>query len=192
MILAIKEVFMSFKNCVYAMILVCGLSARAQMEAMPQPKLASAYLVKITDMVKEDSYEVMSGEEVKALQKAINDEARVFNAAMIAVKKAWGEDELTKGTAFPTAAFSVRKMQQQGPFSPEQATKKKDQILGRESTAQDRKRDQDKKSGVKAKTPSAKELDKEAKRDTTRQNAHDQLLAKIAELLKRDVPKKGL
>jgi hypothetical protein len=192
MILAIKEVFMSFKNCVYAMILACGFSARAQMEAMPQPKLASAYLVKITDMVKEDSYEVMSGEEVKALQKAINDEARVFSAAMIAVKKAWSEDELTKGTAFPAAAFSVRKMQQQGPFSPEQAAKKKDLILERECAAQDRKREQDKKNGVKAKTPSAKELEKDAKRDTARQNAQDQLLAKIAELLKRDVPKKGL
>ena len=183
---------MSFKNCVYAMILVCGLSARAQMEAMPQAKLASVYLVKITDMVKEDSYEVMSGEEVKALQKAISDETRVFSAAMIAVKKAWGEDELTKGTAFPTAAFSVRKMQQQGPFSSEQATKKKDLVMEREFSAQDRKRAQDKKSGVKAKTPSAKELERTAKRDTDRQNAHDQLLAKIAELLKRDVPKKGL
>ncbi len=183
---------MSFKKCVYAMILACGLSAQAQMEAMPQPKLASAYLVKITDMVKEDSYEVMSGEEVKALQKAISDEARVFSAAMIAVKKAWSEDELTKGTPFPTSAFSVRKMQPQGPFSPEQAAKKKDLILERESTAQDRKREQDKKNGVKPKTPSAKELEKDAKRDTARQNAQDQLLAKIAEMLKRDVPKKGL
>jgi hypothetical protein len=199
MILAIKEVFMSFKNCVYAMILACGFSARAQMEAMPQSKLASTYLVKITDMVKEDSYEVMSGEEVKALQKAISDEARVFNAAMIAVKKAWGEDELTKGTAFPAAAFSVRKMQQQGPFSLELANKKKDQTIDRECAAMERdkdreklKKEQDKKNGVKVKTPSAKELEKDAKRDTARQNAHDQLLAKIAELLKRDVPKKGL
>ncbi len=190
---------MSFKNCVYAMILACGFSARAQMEAMPQSKLASTYLVKITDMVKEDSYEVMSGEEVKALQKAISDEARVFNAAMIAVKKAWGEDELTKGTAFPAAAFSVRKMQQQGPFSLELANKKKDQTIDRECAAMERdkdreklKKEQDKKNGVKVKTPSAKELEKDAKRDTARQNAHDQLLAKIAELLKRDVPKKGL
>jgi hypothetical protein len=199
MILEIKEVFMSFKKCVYAMILVCGLSAQAQMEAMPQAKLASAYLVKITDMVKEDSCEVMSGEEVKALQKAISDEARVFNAAMIAVKKAWGEDELTKGTAFPSAAFSVRKMQQQGPFSLELANKKKDQTIDRECAAMDRenerekiKKEQNKKNGIQEKKPSEKELEKAAKRETARQKAHDQLLAKIAELLKRDVPKKGL
>jgi hypothetical protein len=190
---------MSFKKCVCAMILVCGLSAQAQMEAMPQPKLASAYLVKITDMVKEDSYEVMSGEEVKALQKAISDEARVFNAAMTAVKKAWGEDELTKGTAFPSAAFNVRKMHLQGPFSLELANKKKDQAFERECAAADREKDrekikkaQDKKNGIQEKKPSEKELEKVAKRDTARRNAQDQLLAKIEELLKRNVPKKGL
>ncbi len=190
---------MSSRNVVCALMLACGLSAQAQMEAMPQPKLASAYLVKITDMVKEDAYEVISGEEVKALQKAISEEARVFNAAMIAVKKAWAEDELTKGTPFPASAFSVRKMQQQGPFSEEQANKKMEQAIDRDNAALDRdqerekkKKADDKKNGVVEKKPSAKELEREAKRETALRNAQDKVMAKMAELLKRDVPKNGL
>jgi hypothetical protein len=90
-------------------------------------------------------------------------------------------------------------MQQQGPFSLELANKKKDQTIDRECAAMDREKDrekikkeQDKKNGIQEKKPSEKELEKAAKRETARQKAHDQLLAKIAELLKRDVPKKGL
>jgi hypothetical protein len=183
---------MSSKKIVFALILACGLSAQAQMEAKPKPKLTSVYLVKITDMVKEDSYEVMSREEVAALQKAINEEARVFPMAMAAVKKAWAEDELTKEMTFPAGAFSVRKMLPQGPFSSEQADKKMEQMQDREYAAQERKRDQDKKHGSKDPKAQAKELEKEAKRETALRTAQDQLMAKMAEMLKREIPKPGL
>jgi len=190
---------MSFKKLVFALILVCGLSAQAQMEAKSKPALASVYLVKITDMVKEDSYQVMSREEVAALQKAINEESRVFPMAMAAVKKAWAEDELTKEMTFPAGAFSVRKMLPQGPFSAEQADKKMEQMQDREFAAQDRKRDQDKKGGGKGKKGSdkdkkaqTKEAEKDAKRETALRMAQEQLTAKIEEMLKRERPKSGL
>jgi len=172
-----QEDTMLSRNVVGAVMLAFGLSAQAQS--------SSVYLVKITDMAKVDAYEVMSREEVSALQKAIGEESRIFTAAMSAAKKGWSEDELTKGTTFPAAAFNLRKMQQQGPFSQEQALKKKEKALEREAASLEREMERNKKKG--SKTDAAKE----ALREMSIRNAYDLLLTKMNELLKRDVPRNG-
>lgn len=180
------------------MMLACGLSAQAQKEAMPQTKLASSYLVKITDMVGEETYEVMSREGVAELQKTINDETRQYTAVMIAVKREWSDDETTKGTPFPSAAFSIRKMQAQGPFSEEKANQKKEVAMERDTASftrglerEKKKKEDDKKKGIQPKEPSAKDKEREAKREATLQKAQEKVMAKMEEFLKRDAAKKN-
>jgi len=159
-----------------ALALSLGLAAGARAE--------SVYFVRITDMAKTDACEVMTREAASALQKEIAAESRVFQTALAAVKKAWSEDELTRKTTFPASRLAVRKMQQLGPFSREQAEKKKEKADEREGAALVDAR-------KKGKGGSKEAQAKEAKRDRDAADAHEMLREKMKELLGREVPKNG-
>ncbi len=83
----------------------------------------SVYVVKIYDLRKEVTYEVMTREELAKIKHQVQAEGRVFRAALAAAKKEWSESELHDGTTFP-GGLSLRRVQGQGPFKPEVAKKK--------------------------------------------------------------------
>lgn len=84
----------------------------------------SAYLVTITDMRKNSTYEVMSREDLKTLQERLKLETRYFPAALAAAKKAWEADAMNKGIPFAGSGLSPRKMRMEGPFKEDVARKK--------------------------------------------------------------------
>ncbi len=172
---------MSFRYGVCAVALAVGMAVSAQAQ--------SVYLVRISDMVKADGYEVMTREELAKLQKEIAEEAKVFPAAVAAVKKAWDEDELTKKIAFPSSKLGVRKIQQKGPMSQEQAMKQKEKAVERLDEDMIKEMNEKKKKGN---SEAAKaEAAKEAKREQAVADAHEKLREKMKELLTREVPKNG-
>ena len=87
-------------------VLVCMFVASA---CFAQGK-ASVLLVKIQDHARSTSYEVMTPEEYKTLQKTVADEAKYFKRALEFAEKAWQQDETLKEERFPSTATSPRKV----------------------------------------------------------------------------------
>lgn len=143
----------------------------------------TVYLVQTTDIRKSDAWEVMTREEVAKLQKDVQEESRVFPAAMAAVKKAWDADELLKKTPFPGSYLAPRKVTSQGPFtSREQADKKKQAKDERQSDAL-----------VKESKDKAKHTNSaDALRQQNIDKALEYLNQELSKMLKRDVPLNGL
>jgi len=143
----------------------------------------TVYLVQITDIRKSDAWEVMTREEVSKLQKEVQEESRVFPAALAAAKKAWDADELLKKTAFPGSSLAPRKVSSQGPFTNrEQADKKKQSRDERQSEAMLKE----------AKAKMARNNVAEALRQQNIDKALDKLNQELSKALKRDVPLNGL
>lgn len=174
------------KMCPFAMavvtVLTLALSALAE----------SVYIVKITDIRKNDAWEIMTREEVAKLKKDIQDEARVFPAALADAKKDWDADELLKKSAFPGGGLGPRKATEQGPLNRDQAEKKKTALEERQadSTLKDAvEREKLKRS----RAPSViAELERDALRQQNLDKAIEKLNLKLTEKLKRDVPLNGL
>ena len=104
------------------------LGAAAILPALGQ----SVYVVTITDLQKQDSYEVMTREQVAELKARIQTEARLFPAAVAAARKAWEASDLTKDKPFQTAGLAARKFRPEGPFSQEMAKKKAEKKIERD------------------------------------------------------------
>ena len=149
----------------------------------------SVYLVEITDMAKASAYQIMSRDEVAALKKQIAEEARAFPTALAAVRKEWEAAELTQKTFFPANKLAPRKMREQGPFSAEQAAKKKERLEDRMIDNQIKEAKKQKPKG-KSDGALAKQA-KEMQRSLAVDSAHDQLCAKLKEALGREIPKNG-
>lgn len=143
---------------------------------------SSVYVVTITDILKNNSYEVMDRDGVKAIKDRIKDETRVFPAAVAAAMKEWEANDLTKNTPFPTAGFSPRKVREEGPFNNEMAQKK---VEKKSENNMERafKKASDGKGSSKNK-PSDKELEKLARKD-----AKDAQKAAAAELIQKQIDK---
>ncbi len=152
------------------------LGAAAAFQALGQ----SAYVVTITDLRKDVSYEVMTREQVSALKAQLQAEARLFPAAVAAARKEWEAGDMTKDKPFQTAGLAARKMREEGPFSQEMAKKKADKKIERNMD-----RDYDdalaKSKGPKTK-PSEKEIRKQ-ERDAMR----DQLAEEAAALVQKHI-----
>ena len=104
------------------------LGAAAILPALGQ----SVYVVTITDLQKQDSYEVMTREQLAELKARIQTEARLFPAAVAAARKAWEASDLTKDKPFQTAGLAARKFRPEGPFSQEMAKKKAEKKIERD------------------------------------------------------------
>ena len=158
------------------------LGAAAAFQALGQ----SAYVVTITDLRKDVSYEVMTREQVAELKARIQTEARLFPAAVAAARKEWEANDLTKDKPFQTAGLAARKFRQEGPFSQEMAKKKADKKIERNMD-----RDYDdalaKSKGPKTK-PSEKEIRKQERDAMREQLAEDAaaLVQKHLEALAKD------
>ena len=150
-----------------------ALCAAALLPALGQ----SVYVVTITDLQKQASYEVMTREQVAELKARIQTEARLFPAAVAAARKEWEASDLTKDKPFQTAGLAARKFRQEGPFNQEMAKKKADKKIER-----DMDRDYDAalgRSGAKKKL-----TEKEAKKQE-RDAMREQLAQTAAELVQK-------
>lgn len=132
--------------------------------ATSQAQGQSAYVVTITDMRKNNSYEVVSREQLATLKTRLQVEARLFPAAVAAARKEWEASDLTKGKPFQTTGLAARKMRAEGPLNQEMARKKADKKLERDM---DRDFEDGKSKGSKKKLSEkeVKKLDREAMRE---------------------------
>lgn len=143
--------------------------------------LASAgetfYVVRVSDMMREQAYQVMGGDEFKQFQKQIALEERNFPKALTMVGDEWRKDEANKTVPFPGGRLSPRKIVgQPEPFDTrDKADKRVDQIQKRE----DDKRLRDK----TPKPPADKVKDaREADKVLQARRAADLIAAKLTEL----------
>jgi hypothetical protein len=165
--------------CAFAIVATLVINATAQM--------SSVYLVQITDMAKNSTYEVMSRDQLSELKKQISEETRAFPAAMAAVQKEWKESELTAKTYFPGSKLSPRKVREQGPMSADMANKKKERLNDRMLDSQ--MKDAKKRRGRGKNDVAFNKQMKEAERNQAVETIHDQLCTKLKEALGRDIPK---
>lgn len=70
-----------------------------------------ALVVKITDRAGKVTYEAMTPEDWKELQKQIALETKLHPRVLMEAEKAWKEDETTKKKSFPRMAISPSKAQ---------------------------------------------------------------------------------
>ena len=126
------------------------------------------YVVKITDFVGNAEYKAMTSAEKKELEKAIQDENRVFPKVLQQLEKEWKENELSKGEPFPKSKLSPRKINVMGQFDAKQAHKKVEQLEERamddafDSGSSKKNKQMSAKKKEKAKEREAKEAQKEA------------------------------
>jgi hypothetical protein len=139
----------------------------------------SVYVVKIFDMRKDVTHEVMNREELAKLKQQVQAEGRVFQAALAAAKKEWSASEVHEGESFP-GGLSPRRVQEQGPFKPEVAKKK---VADLEARAFDNIL-----NATKQKKMSAKEREK-MKEKQAREAERDAKLAPAALLLESHIEK---
>ena len=149
------------------------LGAAAILPALGQ----SVYVVTITDLQKQDSYEVMTREQLAELKARIQTEARLFPAAVAAARKAWEASDLTKDKPFQTAGLAARKFRQEGPFNQEMAKKKADKKIER-----DMERDYD---AAVARPGTKKKLSEKEAKKQERDAMRDQLAQEAAELVQK-------
>ena len=147
----------------------------------PSLRADSAYMVTVTDIDKQTTYEVLDRAGLAALKNQIKLETRHFAAALAAAKKEWEANDLTKGNAFPATKLSPRKLREEGPFDSEVARKKADKKAERDMN-RDFDKNADKKGGASRAKPSEKELEKLA-----RQAQKDELAASAAELVRKQL-----
>lgn len=149
--------------------LLVATGSRAQMVSV----------VKDSDVLKRATYRVATGTELRELQKAAQNEARVFPLAMAALKKEWDADEMNKGESFPGSRLSPRKVEVKGTFTDRKmAQKKVESYEEREMDAALPEKDS------KKPTPQEKEKQaREAARMASAERLAGKLQDKIAELL---------
>ena len=96
---------MKMKKCV-VILLVLSCVATACIAAVKEKML----LVRITDVAKEDNYQIMTPAEFKMLNRKIRKELTFFRKALTQAEKEWKADRTTKKKSFPKAAISSRKV----------------------------------------------------------------------------------
>ena len=134
------------------------------------------YVVKVSDMLREQTYQVMSSDEYKQLQKQLTAEERNFSKAVTIVGEEWRKDDMNKTTPFPSGRLSARKIvgMPESVDSREKADKRVEQYQTR-----DDKKIKDKKPT----TPADKEKsNREADKLLQARRAADLVTAKLAEL----------
>ena len=167
----------------HSRILVVGLvlGLAAFMPVLGQ----SVYVVTITDMQKNNSYEVMTREQVAELKASIQAESRHFQAAIAAARKEWEANDLTKDKPFRTTGLAVRKFRQEGPFNQEMARKKVDRLVERDMEREfEASRSKPGQSRKKLSEKEVKKQERELMRDQAAQEAADLIKKHLDELVK--------
>lgn len=168
-------------------IRLCLLGAVAVLATAMSGLAETVYLVETSDMRKVDAWEIMTREEVAKLQKEIQEETRVFPAALAAAKKAWDEDELFKKSPFPGSYLSPRKVSVSSPFTSRKLAEEKKQA--REERQADALAKEAKEA--KAKPKDKRNENADAMRQMNITKALEKLNQEMTKALKRDVPQNG-
>lgn len=155
-----------------AAVLAIGIPALLQAQGQ------SVYVVTITDLRKNDSYEVMSREQVSALKARLQAEARLFPAAVAAARKEWESSDLTKDKPFQTTGLAARKMREEGPFSQEMAKKRADKKIERDM-------DRNYEDALAKPTGSRKKLSEKEVKKLDREAQREQLAGDAADLVQK-------
>ncbi len=189
-----------FHLTILAALIVTGM-AQAEM----------VYVATLSDVRKEETFQVMNKDELKALKQTVDAEAKVFTKALEATKTEWEKAEkavpvapaaakapAAKGAAaapavrtgpraFPSGMLAPRKVTEGGPFERAQADKKVQSMQDAQVNALSK--------STKTDTSKVKKTDAEKKREEQRkareleqtaaaQDAALKLQAKIDELVK--------
>ena len=138
----------------------------------------SFVVVRVSDMMREQTYQVMSNDEFKQFQKQVALEERNFPKALQVVGDEWRKDDMNKTIPFPSGRLSPRKIVgQPEPFDTRDKADKR--------VEQYQKREDDKR--LREKTANKKPVDKvmearEADKVLQARRAADLIAAKLAEL----------
>lgn len=157
-------------------MIACGLSI-----LLPLRGMAEGYvIVRVQDMLKKTTTEMMTESEFKALDKKIQMENRYFQQAVQIAAKEWRADELNKGTAFAGGRLMARKIAgtPERFSSQEKAQQKLTAIEDLESRKAFRTRE--KEAGNKK---SKEELAKEYEKEAVLSSAAELVQAKLEELI---------
>lgn len=147
-------------------------------------------VVRLADMVREDTYQVMSGDEFKQLQKQLALEERNFQKALTQAADEWRKDEMNKKDVFPGGRLSARKIIGQAETFPsrDKADARLSLYEDREANKRARELDKTKKARTEAeKLKEARETDK----ILLARRAADLVAAKLAALTGGEGPAAG-
>jgi len=149
-------------------------------------------VVRVADMMHEETFQVMSADEFKQLQKQIAVEERNFPKAVAAVAEEWGKDEMNKKTPFPGGRLSARKIVGQ-PETFADRTKADARVEQYQKREDDKRaRELDKPGAKKTKTAADKLKEgREADKVLQARRAADLVAAKLAELTGGEAPAAG-
>lgn len=142
----------------------------------------SCVLVKVSEMDRTVSTEVVTAAEFKDLEKTLQNEKKYFPAALQLAAKAWKDDQSNKTVPFPQGRIAPRSIV----GSPEHfATRAKaDEQLNKFQEREVQKENREKDKAAKSKVTKPKEdVDKEKKKADEALRAADLVKAKIAELM---------
>jgi hypothetical protein len=152
-------------------------------------------VVKVSDFMKAETYEVMKAAEVRELNAQIQRETKVFMKAEELVAREWKADELNKGTPFPGGRVSTRKAEIKGQFpSEEKARAMRETYQAREAKKADRENERLidlKKTNPTAAKELEKELSEAREKEVTVARAAAAVEAKIKDLLAKEDEKAG-
>jgi hypothetical protein len=153
----------------------------------------SYVIVRVTDMLKAETHQVMTTTEFKDLQKTVQNEAKYFMQAEQATQKAWKEDELNKRVPFPGTRLAPRKAEIKGQFvKKEEAQAKLERLEELEARKADREAELmmalSKKDANQAKLAKERQ-EKEAEKAADAVRAHEILQAKLKEIMEKSVAK---
>ena len=139
------------------------------------------YLVRLSDMTRTDTLQVMTPDEFKALQKQLQQEERFFQKAVVQAVEEWRKDEMNKSTPFPGAKVVPRKIVGQ----PEKfaAREKAEERITQYEERESRKRLRGTEKGGKKMSEAEKaKADKEIDKELTLRRAADLVAAKLSAL----------
>ena len=125
------------------------------------------FVVKVTDFTKEMKYDVLSQEDLKALENEIKEEARLWPRAESAAQKEWQSNEQYKGKAWPKGAIAQRTVKAMGQPFPDES-KAEDKVSKIEENEAEKIAEEEEKA---SKAP-AKAKDKDKGKDSDRENMY--------------------
>lgn len=130
------------------------------------------YLIKLYDFHKEYVYQVLSKDELKALETELKAESKLFRKALDAAKDEWRDDEFLSGS-FPSSAVTPRKLRVMGtPFRKrEDAQEKLETYEDRDMRSAERKaeREEEREKRVYSGTDGQERLKREKARDARKE-----------------------
>lgn len=166
------NVFLRCLACVAMVMLSAGRAIAAD----------TFFLIRVSDMTRVDTLQVVSADELKELQKTLQLEERHFPKAIAQAVEEWRKDEMNKTTPFPAGKIVARKIIGQ-PEKFAARDKAEERIVQYEDReARKRLRDLEKASKTKP-TPAEKaKADREIDKELAARRAADLVAVKLSAL----------